>query len=154
MMANPYLDIDELKNHYDERQLGILGNDNDTEAINVGRIDSLLDDSAEQVETDLAGAYAAPILNSGGTAPRTIKRMVAVLTMARLYGRRGDLPKWVQSDQDWYEREVDELVSRRKAFPDVGYRNGPKLELPTPPRDKNTIVDNTNFMSYGGQQET
>ncbi len=148
-MANPYLDQSDLLDYYDQNLVWQLVNDNKTVTPNPTRLVILMDDAASEMEVALSGAYRAPITDDGttsGTAPRVLTRVVAAMTMKRLYQRRGDTPKGVMSEIEWAMKFVADVAARRQALP-LSFRNGVAVEIAIDldDTDENSILNRTVF---------
>ncbi len=143
-MANPYLNYAQLGTFFDTRTVIQLGNDaNSTTTGDATNVDALLDIAANEVETALSGAFAAPILNSSLQVPMMMQRLVASKTIQMLYGRRADVPKWVEREEDWYDKKIERLRNRLECFPDTSYVNGPLLIATMPDPNQFSITSSS-----------
>lgn len=140
-MANPYLNYAQLGNYFDTRTIIQLGNDaNSTTTGDVPNVDVLIDTAADEVETALSGAFAAPILNSALQVPQMMQRLVASKAIQMLYGRRAEVPAWVEREEEWYDKKIERLRNRLECFPQTAYVNGPELLATRPDNGQFSIT--------------
>jgi hypothetical protein len=134
-VANPYLDYTGFGSFFDTRIVPQLSRDDNGTTVgapDTALVDDLLDTAADEVETALSGAYAAPIVNSAGQVPKMMKRLVASKTIQMLYSRRADAPDWVEREEAWYDKKIERIRNRLECFPATSYANGPVLEAKHP----------------------
>ena len=116
-MSNSYCEIDQFYMLYDQRVLEELSNDDDERALQATNVQFLLDTAASELESQLQGKYALPVVDTNGETPYVLIRWVAVKAMQMLFGRRNSRPKAMEQDVAWADDWIERVNSRIISIP-------------------------------------
>lgn len=126
-VSNPYLDVDGLKSRMDERIVDELSSDDGTTSGDTGDVEAILDDTAGELESNLAGRYGLPLLDNDDNIPSVIKWYIATKAARRLWLRRGNLPQGVDEESKQADAWLERVMNRQAGIPNLDRQSIPEL---------------------------
>ena len=99
-MSNVYASISDFGLRFDARQIGMLGNDVNSNTASSTIVQAALDDSASELDAIIRGRIRIPLTSP----PSVLTKWVCIKAAEALYRRRSDKPKGLADDLRWCEQ--------------------------------------------------
>jgi phage gp36-like protein len=113
-LANQYANVAQFYTLYDQRVMKVLSGDQNTEQGVAANIQFLLDMQSSEFDMVINGLYVTPLI---APIPLIVTKFVCCTTAIRMYGRRNDRPKQIDSDEQWAKEWLDKVLSTAMLLP-------------------------------------
>lgn len=114
VLANQYATAAQFMAMYDARIVKQLSGDQNTAQGTAATVQFLLDMQSSEFDMAINGLYVTPL---APPAPLVVTKWVCCTTAIRLYGRRNDKPKQLDSDEQWAKEWLEKVMSTEMILP-------------------------------------